>query len=211
MTLTRTWVAVGVLALAASCSKKKEGEGAETAAAGGSAAKPTTAITESGSNTTAKVGLDTGGKALGGEAVKLNKLKFGGAGFEGEYNEALDSWKYEKWEPQKDGTNDNVVRVYIDGWNNDDWPKDVEGFATKLGTPDFLDMGSKWPKIESKTPFEGGWVIQGETNDGTDTEKAFVVRVDKHNILCRGYIKDTAKDKAKTATEAIEACKTASM
>ncbi len=135
MTNTRTCMAVGLLALAASCSKKKEGEGA------GSAAKPAqTEITASGSNTTEKVGLDTGGKALGGEKIKLNKLKFGGTGFEGEYNEALDSWKYEKWEPQKDGTNDNVVRIYVDTWNNDDWPKDVEGFATKLGTPDFLDM-----------------------------------------------------------------------
>ena len=57
-------------------------------------------------------------------------MKFGGSGFEAEYNEALDSWKYEKWEPQKDGTNDNVVRIYVDGWNGDDWPTDVEQFAT---------------------------------------------------------------------------------
>jgi len=203
MKLHLTWMAVGVLALSAGCSKKKEGEGA--AGAGGSAAK--TAITESGSNTTTKVGLDTGGKALGGEKVKLNKLKMGGTGFDGEYNEALDSWTYEKWEPQKDGTNENVVRIYVDGWQDDEWPKDADGFATKLGEPNFLDAGSKWPKIDAKTPFEGGWVITGETNDGTDTETAFAVRVDKPGVLCRGYVKNTAKDKAKTLAESIEACK----
>lgn len=198
-----TLIAVGTFAFAGCSKKKEEGGGA---AASGSAAKGTE-ITKSGDNTTAKVGLDTGGKALGGEKVKLNNVKFGGAGFEGEYNEALDSWKYEKWEPQKDGTNDNVVTIYVDGWNNDDWPTDVEGFATKLGQPDFLDMGSKWPKIDAKTPHEGGWVITGEVNDGTDQDMAFAVRVDKPGVLCRGYVKKTAKDKAKTLAESIEACK----
>jgi hypothetical protein len=193
-------VAVGLLALGGACSKKDEKAG------GGEATKPTE-ITKSGDNTTEKVGLDTGGKALGGEKVKLNKLKLGGSGFEGEYNEALDSWKHEKWEPQKDGTNDNVVRIYVDGWNTDDWPTDVEQFATKLGTADFLDFGSKWPKIDAKTPFAGGWVITGEVNDGTDQETAFAVRLEKPAVLCRGYVKNTAKDKAKTLAESIEACK----
>lgn len=202
---TAEWIAVAGLAFAVGCSKKKEGE------AGGSAAKPAqTQITGSGDNTTSKVGLDTGGKALGGEKVKLNKLKFGGSGFEGEYNEALDDWKYEKWEPQKDGTNDNVVTIYVDGWQSD-WPIDVETFATKLGEPNFLDAGSKWPKVASKTPYAGGWVIQGETNDGQETETAFAVRIDKPGLLCRGYIKATAKDKAKSAADAIEACKAATM
>ncbi len=197
------WIGVTTLALAG-CGKKSE----EGSAAAGSAAKGApTEITKAGDNTTAKVGLDTGGKALGGEKVKLNKLKFGGTGFDGEYNEALDSWKYEKWEPQKDGTNDNVVTIYVDGWNNEDWPVDAEAFATKLGTPDFLDMGSKWPKIDAKTPHAGGWVITGEVNDGTDQDTAFAVRVDKPGVLCRGYVKKTAKDKAKTLAESIEACK----
>lgn len=202
---TITLIAVGTLALVG-CGGKKDDKGGG-AAAGGSAAAKGTEITKSGDNTTEKVGLDTGGKALGGEKVKLNKLKFGGTGFDGQYNEALDSWTYEKWEPQKDGTNDNVVRIYVDGWNTDDWPADVEGFATKLGTPDFLDMGSKWPKIEKKEPFAGGWVITGETNDGTDTETAFAVRLDKPGVLCRGYVKKSAKDKAKTLQESIDACK----
>ena len=202
-----TWIAVGTLALAG-CSKKKEGPGE---AAGGSAAKPaTTDITKSGDNTTAKVGLDTGGKALGGEAVKLNKLKFGGTKFEGEYNEALDSWKYEKWEPQKDGTNDNVVVIYVDGWQ-EEWPVDVEAFATKLGEANFLDAGSKWPKIDTKTPHAGGWAITGETHDGDETETAFAVRMEKPAVLCRGYVKKTAKDKAKSLADAVEACKGVSM
>jgi hypothetical protein len=194
-----TCIAVAALALSA-CSKKNE-------EAGGTAAKPApTEITTSDDNTTAKVGLDTGGKALGGDAVKLNKLKFGGKGYEGEYNEALDSWKYEKWEAQKDGTNDNVVTIYIEGWQ-DDRPTDVEGFATKLGQPDFIDMGSKWPKIDAKTPFEGGWVITGESHDGDESLTAFAVRLDKPGVLCRGYVKSTAKNKAATVTEAVEACK----
>lgn len=191
---------VVLLALGSACSKKAE------EVKGGDPAKGTE-ITKSGANSTTKVGLDTGGKALGGEKVKLNKLKLGGTGFEGEYNEALDSWKFEKWEPQADGTNDNVVRIYVDGWNSDDWPTDVEQFATKLGTPDFLDFGSKWPKIDAKTPFAGGWAITGEVNDGTDQETALAVRVDKPGVLCRGYIKKTAKDKAKTLAESIDACK----
>jgi hypothetical protein len=198
---------VGALALVAGCSKKKEGE--SVPAAGTSAAKGTE-ITASGSNTTEKVGPETGGKQLGGEAVKLNKLEIGGSGFEGQYNEALDSWTYEKWEPQKDGTNDNVVRFYIDEWN-DDWPKDVETFATKLGEKNFLDMGYTWPKIASKTPFEGGWVVTGESSDGTETETAFAVRIDKVNALCRGTVKKTAKDVAKTTQDAIDACKGATL
>ncbi len=205
MKLHLTWLAVGAFVVSAGCSKKKEGD-----AGGGAAKTAPTPITETGSNTTAKVGLDTGGKAIGGEKVKLNKLKLGGTGYDGEYNEALDSWTYEKYEPQKDGTNDNVVRMYVDGWQ-DEWPKDVATFATKLGEPNFLDAGSKWPKIASSTPFAGGWVIEGETNDGTDTETAFAVRVDKANVLCRGYVKKAAKDKAKTLAESIEACKAASM
>ena len=189
-------VSLSLLALA--CSKKED-------------AKPTEPMTQSGDNTATKVGLDTGGKALGGEAVKLSGLKFGGSGFEGEFNEALDDWKFEKWEAQKDGTNENVVTIYVDGWNQDEWPTAVEEFATKLGEKDFLDFGSRWTKIETKTPYDGGWVITGQWSDDEDTEAAFAVRIDKLGALCRGTVKPTAKDAAKSMAEAIEACKGATI
>ncbi len=167
-------------------------------------------LTNSGDNTAKKVGLDTGGKSLGGEAVQLSKLKFGGSGFEGEFNEALDSWKFEKWVPRSDGGNDKVVTIYLDAWDSD-WPADMDAFATKLGEKNFLDYGSKWPVIAAKTAFEGGWVITGDWSDDEDTEKAFAVRVNALGILCRGTVNDSAKDKEKTRTEAIEACKAATM
>lgn len=159
---------------------------------------------------TTKVGLETGGKALGGEAVKLDKAKFVGAGYEGEYNEALDSWTYEKWIPNADGGNDNVVRIYLDGFN-DERPADVEAFATKLQEADFIDYGSKWPKIDKKEAFDGGWAITGETNDGEDTEKAFAVRLDKYNALCRGYVKVDAKDQDALLEEGVASCKTVTL
>lgn len=202
--LKLTSIAVALVSVAA-CSKKDEGVKPAAKAA------PEDPITKSGDNTATKVGLDTGGKALGGEDVKLDKLKFGGSNFEGQFNEALDSWTFEKWEAQKDGTNDNVMTIYVNGWSSDEWPVDIEAFAAKLAEPDFLDAGSKWTKIESKTAYEGGWVITGETTDSDETQSAFAVRVNKLNALCRGYAKNTAKDKAATITDAIEACKGSSI
>jgi len=210
MKIITSLVPLLALTTAFACSKddkeSKPEPAAKTAADTATAGTPT----KSGDNTAQKVGLDTGGKSLGGEPVKLNALQFGGTGFDGDFNEALDSWTFEKWEPQKGGGNDMAVRIYVDGWDSE-WPADVEGFATKLGEPDFLDAGSKWPKIEAKTAFEGGWVITGETNDGEDTETAFAVQLTKLRILCRGYVKPAAKDIAASRLDAIEACKTATL
>lgn len=212
MKITTSLVSLLALTTTFACSKDdKEGKTDKPAT---SAAKPTTAApttpTTSGDNTATKVGLDTGGKSLGGEPVKLSGLKFGGTGFEGEFNEALDSWTFEKWEPQKGGGNDNVVRLYVDGWNSD-WPADMEAFATKLGEADFLDFGYKWPTIAAKTAFEGGWIITGESSDGEDTEQSFAVQLTKHRILCRGSVKASAKNIEASRTEAIEACKAATL
>lgn len=208
MKTTTTLVALLSLTVAFACSKDETSDKAETSAKP-TATQPET-IETSGDNTAKKVGLDTGGKALGGDPVKLGALKFGGSGFEGEFNEALDSWTFEKWEPQEGGGNDNVVRLYVDGWNSD-WPADMEAFATKLGEPDFLDYGYKWPTIESKTAFEGGWVITGETSDEEDTEKSFAVQLSKLRILCRGSVKASAKDVEASRNDAIEACKAATL
>ena len=209
---TATSLALLALTTAFACSKDdKKGEAEQAAKPAPQEVKGTSDTpTAPGANTARKVGLDTGGKSLGGEDVQLKNLKLGGSGFEGEFNEALDSWTFEKWEPQKDGGNDNVVRLYVDAWDSE-WPADVEAFATKLGTPDFLDYGSKWPSIEEKAAFEGGWVITGETSDDEDTEKAFAVQLTKLGILCRGSVKATAKDIAASRTEAIEACKAATL
>ncbi len=200
-----------VLVTAVACSKDKEkSESKGEQSAKTTAPAPTAQPSKVGDNTVQKVGLDTGGKSLGGEPVKLSGLKFGGEGFEGEFNEALDSWKFEKWEPQKGGGNDNVVTLYIDAWQ-DEWPADMEAFATKLGEENFLDYGYKWPTIATKEAFEGGWVIAGETTDGEDTEKSFAVQHTKLRILCRGTVKPTAKDVEASRKEAIEACKAASI
>jgi hypothetical protein len=205
-------VSIFTLATMLGCGKDKAENKTEPTAAPTTGAKsaPGDMPATSGDNTATKVGLDTNGKSLGGDPVKLKELKFGGSGYDGEFNEALDSWKFEKWEPQPDETNDNVVVIYIDGWQ-DGWPADVEGFATKLGEKDFLDFGSSWPVITSKTPFEGGWVITGDWSDGEDTEKAFAVQLTKLRVLCRGTVKPTAKDAEKSRTEAVEACKSSTL
>ncbi len=202
-------LAITTATLACSKDEKKGGE-ASAKTTEKAAASADKALEKSGDNTATKVGLDTGGKSLGGEAVKLNSLKFGGSGFDGEFNEALDSWTFEKWEAQDDDTNMNVTTLYVSAWQSE-WPGDMEAFAGKLGEADFLDFGSKWPTITSKTAFEGGWVITGDWSDGEDTEKAFAVQLTSSKILCRGGVKASAKDIEKSRTEAIEACKAAKL
>lgn len=188
-----------------SCSKKEEGkDGKDETAKTENSGKAVEG--KSGGNTAKNVGLDTKGKSLGGDPVKLNTFKLGGEGFDGQFNQALDSWTYEKWEPQKGGGNDIAIRIYVGAWQSE-WPADSEGFAGKLQTKDFLDFGSKWIKVDSKTAFEGGWVIVGDNNDGEDTEKAFAVQLTKQRILCRGFIKKAAKDGAASLKDGIDACK----
>ena len=157
---------------------------------------------------TKKVGLETGGKTLGGGKVKLNAVKMQGKGYDGEYNEALDSWKFEKWVPNAEGGNDNVVRIYLDAF--DDRTTNMDRFAKKLQEKDFLDFGSVWTKVDKKESLDIGWVITGDNYDGEDTEKVFAVRINAINALCRGYIKhDAPGDHDKLRQEGIAACQTA--
>ncbi|PKN53913.1 MAG: hypothetical protein CVU56_29320 [Deltaproteobacteria bacterium HGW-Deltaproteobacteria-14] len=196
---------------AAACGKKAETPPAPVepaAAPADPAAAPAdpAAAPADPANTTAKVGLDTGGVALGGEKVKLNAMKFGGTGFDTEYNEALDSWTAEKWTPNEDGGNDMTIRVYVYGWDSE-WPTDAAAFAEKLKTKDYLDMGSVWT-VEKSEAFEGGWVVLGSSNDGEDNELAFAVRLDK-GLLCRGYVQIDVPEANRAAVrdDAIAACK----
>ena len=168
-------------------------------------ADPAAAPTEP-ANTTAKVGLDTGGVALGGEKVKLSAMKIGGAGFDAEFNEALDSWTVEKWTPNEDGGNDMTIRMYVYGWQ-EEWPTDAAAFAEKAKVKGFLDMGSFWT-IEKTEAFDGGWVVLGSSNDGEDNELAFALRLDK-GLLCRGYVSVDVPEAGRAAVrdDAIAGCK----
>ena len=203
---------LALLLAAAACSKDDKPSEAPSAAkisAVPTASDPLPAPA-AGSNTVAKVGLDTGGKALGGDATRLQALAFGGSGFEGDYNEALDSWHLEKWEAQDDGMNDNVVSIYVDNFDSE-WPKDMEAFATQLQTPDFLDYGSKWISVAEKTESDAGWTLRGEWSDDEDTEAAFAVYSAADNTLCRGTVKASAKDQAASVADAIAACQAATL
>ena len=207
MTLfARITLALLIALPAAACGGKKDDKPTEPAPAADEAKADEAKADEAG-NTTAKVGLDTGGKTIGGEKVALDKMTFGGSGFDAEFNEALDSWTVEKWVPNEDGGNDMVVRVYVDAWN-EDWPADHAAFGEKLKTKDFLDMGSSWT-VDKSEAFEGGWVVMGASSDGEDTEMAFAVRIDKANALCRGYVQvDVPEDKrAEVRDDAIAGCK----
>lgn len=151
------------------------------------------------------------------EAVKgpvaLNTVKFGGEGYDAEYNETMSSWKIEKYvadTDEADGPKTMIVRLYLDQWNVDEWPTDSTAFGEKLIVKDFLDSGSTWTADKTEA-FDGGWIITGTSNDGEETEHAFAVRLDKLNALCRGYIQNEVAeaDRAAVLTDAIEACKTA--
>ncbi len=206
MKLTTT-LALTLLLSTTACSKDSDKKEEAPVSASKSAAAE---LTKSGENEATKVGLDTGGKSLGGDATRLPKLQFGGEGFDGEYNEALDSWHFEKWEPQADDTNDNVVSIYLDTFDSD-WPKEMEAFATKLGESGFLDFGSKWTKVDTKAASDSGWVLTGEWSDGDDTEASLAVYSSTTNTLCRGTVKKTAKDQAASVKDAIAACQAAKL
>lgn len=198
---------LALLLTAAACSKddKPSSGEAPTAAKTTASATASDPLPGNGDNTVAKVGLDTGGKALGGDATRLQALAFGGAGFDANYNEALDSWHIEKWEAQDDGMNDNVVSIYVGNFDSE-WPKAMDAFAAQLQTPDFLDYGSKWISVAEKTESDAGWTLRGEWSDDEDTEAAFAVYSAASNTLCRGTVKASAKDQAASVADAIAAC-----
>ncbi len=141
------------------------------------------------------------------EKIDMKALKLSAEGWEGEYNEALESWTFEKYTPAGDGTN-SPNRFYVD-FMADDAPADLEAYAEKLQKEkDFQDMGYLYTAIDKKEAIDGGWVIVGTAKDmGDDEDKgepSFVLYRAEKNIYCRG---GTFVD-AKLRDEALEACKT---
>ncbi len=127
-------------------------------------------------------------------------------GWEGEYNEALESWTFEKYTPAGDGTNE-PNRFYVD-LRPDDAPTDVAAYADKLQKDDnFQDMGYLFTAVDSKDAIDGGWLIVGTTKDMTDDEDkgepSFVMYRTGKNIICKG---GTFVD-PKWRDEAVAACK----
>ena len=95
-----------------------------------------------------------------------------------------------------------------DQGNTEDWPKDAAGFAEKAKTKDFLDMGSVWT-VEKSDAFDGGWVVLGSSNDGEETQLTFAARIDKLNLLCRGYVQNDGPEakRGEVRDDALAACK----
>lgn len=129
-----------------------------------------------------------------------------GDGWTGEYNEALESWTYEKYTPNAEGDND-PNRFYID-FMDPDRTVDLEENVKKLQEdPNFQDMGSLYTAIEAKETLANGWLITGTMKDMNDEEDkgqpSFALYRSDKNLFCRsGAFVDV-----KLRAEAIEACK----
>jgi hypothetical protein len=128
------------------------------------------------------------------------------AGWEGEFNEALKSWTFEKYTPGPDDTN-VPNRFYLDSIDASR-PNDVEKYAKKLQTDqNFQDMGYLFTSIAAKEKLAGGWLITGVQKDMSDKEDkghpAFVLYRDDLGVYCRGGVFVSEALRA----EAIEGCK----
>jgi hypothetical protein len=137
--------------------------------------------------------------------VELKNLKVVAAGWEGEFNAALENWTYEKYTPGKDGTNE-PNRFYLDKFP-EDRPVDADGYSAKLKSDqNFQDMGSLYLSATTEK-LASGWLITGMQKDMSDKDdkgaRAFVLYRADMNVYCRGSV---FKSDALRA-EAIEACK----
>jgi hypothetical protein len=138
--------------------------------------------------------------------IDLKALKITAEGWEGEYNEALEGWTFEKYTPNADGDND-PNRFYVD-FMDSDRTTDLEEYAKKLQEDQaFQDFGYLYTAIEAKEKLDNGWLITGTMKDMNDAEDkgepSFVLYRSDKNIYCRsGAFVD-----AKWRTEAIDACK----
>lgn len=140
------------------------------------------------------------------EKIDMKALKLANAtGWEGQYNEVLESWTFEKYTPAGDGTN-APNRFYVD-FMPDDRPGDVAGYAKKLQEDqNFQDMGYLYTKVDKQEANDGGWIIVGTSKDMNDAEDkgspSFVMYRSAKNVYCRG---GTFVD-AKLRDEAVAAC-----
>jgi hypothetical protein len=138
--------------------------------------------------------------------IDLKALKVEAEGWEGEYNEALEGWTYEKYTPNADGDND-PNRFYID-FMDEDRTKDLAENVKKLQEDqNFQDFGYLYTSIEKQETLPNGWLITGIMKDMNDEEDkgepSFVLYRSDKNIYCRsGAFVD-----AKIRDEAVEACK----
>lgn len=139
--------------------------------------------------------------------VEMKALKLTAAqGWTGEFNQATETWTWEKYTPGKDGPNE-PNRFYVDQFP-EDRPAEVEAYADKLQKDkDFQDMGSLFISVTAKDKLPNGWLITGVQKDmGDAADKgapAFVLLRSDLNVYCRGGV---FKSEA-TRTEAIDACK----
>ena len=129
-------------------------------------------------------------------------------GWEGQFNEALKDWTYEKYTPTgEDGMNE-PNRFYLDKFPSDR-PKDVDAYAKKLQTDkNFQDFGSLFTVVAAKEKLPEGWLITGTQKDMSDSadkgSPAFVLYREDLGLYCRGSVFKSEQLRA----EAIEACKT---
>lgn len=126
--------------------------------------------------------------------------------WEGEFNQAMEDWTFEKYTPGPDGTN-QPNRFYLSKFP-DDRPRDVEAYAKALQTDkNFQDMGSLYTAVAAKEKLPAGWLITGTQKDMGDAEDkgspAFVLYREDLGLYCRGSVFKTEALRA----EAIEACK----
>lgn len=138
----------------------------------------------------------------------MDQLKLKAAeGWEGEFNQAMASWTYEKYVPAGDGTNDLGGRFYVDKWDSD-MPKTAADYAEKLKTKEgFQDMGYIWTEAETKD-VPGGWVVLGKCLDKSDKEAkpelAFVANVGGCSCRGSGFKSDELRQEAIAACQSIK-------
>jgi hypothetical protein len=109
------------------------------------------------------------GEPLDMKALKVKapeKIK----GWEGEYNENLKSWTYEKYIEVEGDDIRKPNRFYVDVMP-DDVPTKAKEYAEKLKTKNFQDFGYVYTEVSEATDDkEGGFLIQGLMKDHTDKD-----------------------------------------
>lgn len=165
------------------CKKEEGGQPEEKAAAPAAAPAPT-----------AKVVIDQ---------LKIKATD----GWEGAFNKAMASWKYEKYVPAGDGTNDIGGRFYVYEWDRD-MPGTAVAYAENLKTKQgFQDMGYIWTKAKTKD-IPGGWLVLGECLDKSDKEAkpelAFVANIGGCSCRGSGFKNDELRNEAIAACQSIK-------
>lgn len=99
--------------------------------------------------------------------MKTLKVKVPNKEWEGEYNENLKSWTYEKYVDVKGEDTRKPNRVYIDVLP-EDAPKTMKEYAEKLKKKDFQDFSYVYNEITEQKETDGGFLITGKVIDHTD-------------------------------------------